>query len=100
MLQCCCAAGFALLLVFLCRVSVQSAGFIVDFGSSIAPGDPDEWPTRLIRFLVKDTGIRISQPDLGKLFKSFSQVCFDVVSEWTLAALCSRVCLILCCSRV
>jgi signal transduction histidine kinase len=43
-------------------------------GSGIAPGGPDEWPTRLIRFSVKDTGIGISQPDLGKLFKSFSQV--------------------------
>jgi hypothetical protein len=28
----------------------------------------------LIRFSVKDTGIGISQPELGKLFKSFSQV--------------------------
>jgi signal transduction histidine kinase len=43
-------------------------------GSGIAPGGPDEWPTRLIRFSVKDTGIGISQPDVGKLFKSFSQV--------------------------
>jgi signal transduction histidine kinase len=28
----------------------------------------------MIRFSVKDTGIGISQADLGKLFKSFSQV--------------------------
>jgi signal transduction histidine kinase len=43
-------------------------------GSGVAPGGPDEWPTRMIRFSVKDTGIGISQGDLGKLFKSFSQV--------------------------
>jgi signal transduction histidine kinase len=44
-------------------------------GSSGAPpGGPEEWPLCSIRFSVKDTGIGISQPNLGKLFQSFSQV--------------------------
>jgi signal transduction histidine kinase len=62
-------------------------------GSGIAPGGPDEWPTRLIRFSVKDTGIGISQPDLGKLFKSFSQVRFKSFGLFVhYLALCVCVC--------
>ncbi|WIA23821.1 hypothetical protein OEZ85_013489 [Tetradesmus obliquus] len=51
-------------------------------GSGVAPGGPEEWPTRLIRFSVKDTGIGISAPDLGKLFKSFSQVDASVTRSY------------------
>jgi hypothetical protein len=35
---------------------------------------PDDWPTCQLHFQVRDTGIGISQQDLGRLFRSFSQV--------------------------
>jgi hypothetical protein len=78
----CMGAGFRFCYVtsgslFSC-ISLQSVVIIIECGSGIAPGGPGESPTRLIRFSVKDTGIGISQPDLGKLFKSFSQVSFKL----------------------
>ena len=33
-----------------------------------------DWPVKMIHFSVKDTGIGISNADLGRLFQSFSQV--------------------------
>jgi signal transduction histidine kinase len=66
-ISCCSATLIEFVLRVMVRMRVPCLGFV-------ANGGPDERPTRLIRFSVKDTGIGISQPDLGKLFKSFSQV--------------------------
>lgn len=47
---------------------------------SVVAGGPEEWSTLMVRCTVKDTGISISEADLGNLFQASPQVSWHTIA--------------------